>query len=83
MTKLDALEAIMKTVLLVVGIISIIACVLSLLYAALNRHGYYHLLDGDGDMYSRMHRRMIVFFIVGVIFAALATVCLIIRSKAK
>ena len=71
----------MKIVLLVVGIISIIACVLSLLYAALNRHGYYHLLDGDGDMYSRMHRRMIVSLVVGIIFAALAAVCLIIRAK--
>lgn len=71
----------MKKVLLIVGIICIIACVLSLLYAALNWHGYYHLLDGDGDMYSRMHRRMIVSFVVGIIFAALAAVCLIIRAK--
>lgn len=71
----------MKELLLIVGIISIIACVLSLLYAALNRHGYYHLLDGEGDMYTRLHRRMIVFFVVGIVLAVIGVVCIIIWTK--
>ena len=67
--------------LLIIGIISIIACVLSLLYAVLNRHGYYHLHDGEGDMYTRLHRRMIVSFLVGIVLAVIGVACIIIWTK--
>ena len=67
--------------LLIIGIICIIACVLSLLYAALNRHGYYHLHDGEGDMYIRLHRRMIVFFVVGIVLAVIGVACIIIWTR--
>ena len=67
--------------LLVVGIVSIIACVLSFLYAELNRNGYYNLLDGEGDMYIRMRQRMIIFAVIGIILAVIGIACIITWSK--
>ncbi len=64
--------------LLVIGIISIIASVLSFLYATLNRIGYYNLLDGEGEMYIRMHRRMMGSFVIGIILAVIGIACIFI-----
>ncbi len=71
----------MRKLLLIIGIVSLVACVLFLLLAALSLFGYYHILDGSPDLYVRLHRRMIVFFIIGIILAVIGVVCLIIRSK--
>ena len=71
----------MKKMLLIAGIILIIAGVLSLLYAALNLFGYYHVLDGSADLYSRMYRRMITFGLSGIVLAVLGIVSLFIRLK--
>ena len=71
----------MKKMLLIVGIILIIACVLSLLYAALNLYGYYHVLDGSAELYSSLHQRMIIFGLIGIVLAVLGTLCFIFRSK--
>ena len=71
----------MKKMLLIAGITLIIASVLSLLYAALNLFGYYHVLDGSADLYSSLHRRMITFCLIGIVLAVLGTVCFIIRLK--
>ena len=71
----------MKKMLLIAGIILIIAGVLSLLYAALNLFGYYHVLDGSADLYSRMYRRMITFGISGIVLAVLGAVCFFMRLK--
>ena len=71
----------MKKMLLTVGIILIIACVLSLLYAALNLFVYYHALDGSAELYSRLHQRMITFGIIGIVLAVFGTLCFIFRSK--
>lgn len=71
----------MKKLLLIVGVISIIACVLSLLFAALNLYGYYHVLDGDSDLFIRMEQRMVVSFVIGIVLALVSAVCLFIRSK--
>lgn len=71
----------MKKMLLIAGIILIIAGVLSLLYAALNLFGYYHVLDGSTELYSRMYQRMITFGLSGIVLAVLGTACLIIRLK--
>ncbi|MBR6789459.1 MAG: hypothetical protein IKM31_01170 [Oscillospiraceae bacterium] len=73
----------MKKLLLIAGIISLTACVLSLLFSALSWFGYYHLLDGTAELYIRLHRRMIVYFVIGIILAVIGTVCFIIRSKIK
>ena len=67
--------------LLIAGIILIIACVLSLLYAALNLYVYYHALDGSAELYSRLHQRTIVFGLIGIVLAVLGAVCFIIRLK--
>ena len=69
--------------LLIAGITLIIAGVLSLLYAALNLFGYYHVLDGSAELYRNMYRRMITFGLSGIILTVLGTVCLIIRLKNK
>ena len=71
----------MKKLLLIIAVISIIVCVLSLLFSALNRHGYYNLLDGDGDMYISLRRRMVISFVIGIIFAAIGIACVVIRAK--
>ena len=68
----------MEELLLIVGVISVIVSVLSLLYSALNRHGYYNLLDGEGDIYTRLRRRMIIFFVIGIVLAVIGIVCVII-----
>ena len=67
--------------LLIAGVTLIIACVLSLLYAALNLYVYYHALDGSAELYSRLHQRTIVFGLIGIVLAVLGAVCFIIRLK--
>ena len=71
----------MNKVLFILGIVSIIISVIALLYAALQRFAYYHTLDGDSDMYVRMHHHMSVSFIICIIFAIAAVACFVIRSK--
>ena len=71
----------MKKTLLIIGIVLIVICVLSLMYAALNMFGYRSVLDGSADLYSRMHRRGIIFGITGIVLAAAAVACFIIRTR--
>ena len=61
----------MKKALLVAGIVMIIDCVLSMIYAGLNLFGYYHVLDGSAELYSRMHQSMIVFGLIGIVLGVL------------
>lgn len=71
----------MNRVLLIVGIVIIIAGVISLAFAALNMLGYHRALDGSNEFYARLHQRMIIFGITGLVLAAAGAVCIIIRSK--
>ena len=71
----------MKKLLLIIGVVVILAGVIALLFSALQRHGYYHLLDADADMYIRSRWRMIISLVIGMVLAAIGTVCLIIRAK--
>lgn|GEM_PF-1801539 len=71
----------MHKVLFILGIVCIVIAVIALLYAALQRFGYYHVLDGDSDMYARMHLHMMVSFVIGIVFAIAAVVCFVIRAK--
>ena len=69
----------MKKLLLISGVPSIIAGVIALLFSALQGYVYYHLLDGDPDLYVRLHQRMIMFLVIGIVLVVFGTVCLIIR----
>lgn len=71
----------MKKPLLIVGVVIIIACVLSLLLALLNMHAYYNLRDGSAGHYNRLHQRAIIYFIVGIVLAAIGTACIIFWLK--
>lgn len=71
----------MKKALLIFGIILIIAGVLALLFALLNRFGYYNLLDGSPEKYAALRRRMNISFIAGLALAVIGAVCLIIRTR--
>lgn len=71
----------MKKMLLIIGILSLIACVLSLLVAALSLFGYFNVLDGSPELYSRLNRRTLLFGVIGIVFAVIGIVCFIIRSK--
>ena len=71
----------MKKLLLIFGIILIVAGVLALLFAALNRFGYYNLLDGSAEQYAALRRRMNISFFAGLALAALGAVCIFIRTR--
>ena len=71
----------MKKALLILGIILMIACVLSLLYGMFNLYGYYHVMDGSQELYRRLQARMITFQIIGTVFGFISIACLLIRSK--
>lgn len=40
----------------------------------------YHLLDGDADLYIGLHRRMVIFLVVGIILVVIGVSCIIIRK---
>lgn len=71
----------MKEVLLIVGIVAVILCALSLLFAGLNWFGYYNLLDGTSEQYARLRRRKIIFMIIGIVLAVVGIVSLIVQAK--
>ena len=71
----------MKKFLLIIGVVIILAGVIALLFSALQLYGYYHLLDGDADMYIRLHWGMIISFVIGIVLVAIGAVCLIIHAK--
>jgi hypothetical protein len=71
----------MEKMLLICGIVLIIACVLSLLFAGLNLFGYYHMLDGTAELYSRLHRQAILFLMIGIALAVVGAVCLVTHSR--
>ena len=71
----------MNKILLIVGSVIIVACILSLLFSALNLYGYYNVLDGSPSLYKNMHRRMIIFLVLGIVLAIVGTVCFIVRYK--
>lgn len=71
----------MRKLLLVLGIICLVTCVLSLAFAALNLLGYRSMQDGSSEQFSRMHRRMILFAVVGLFLGAAGIICLILRVK--
>ena len=71
----------MKKTLLIIGIVCIVACVLFLLYALLNRHGYLNVQDGSAELYKRLHTRMNASFYTGLVLAAAGAACFIIRAK--
>ena len=71
----------MKKLLLIAGIMCLIVCVLSLLISALSWFGYYHVLDGSAELYFRLHRRMIIFLVIGLTLAVAGTGSLILRAK--
>ena len=71
----------MKKALLIVGIVVIIACVMSLLIAAWNLFAFYHVLDGSPALYDRLHQRSLLCLIIGMVFAVIGTACMIVRSK--
>ncbi len=71
----------MKKLFLIIGIICLAAGTLSLLFAALNLFGYYSVLDGSSSLYGSLHRRAIVFAVIGIVLAAAGIACLVIRAK--
>ena len=71
----------MKKLLLIIGVVIVIAGVIALLFSALQRYGYYHLLDGDADMYIRLHWRMIISLVIGIVLVVIGAASLIIRTK--
>lgn len=67
--------------MLILSILIIIIGVIALLFSALQGYGYYHLLDGDADMYIGLHQRMILFFVIGIILVVIGVSSIIIRRK--
>jgi len=71
----------MRKTLLILGVICLVACILSLAFAALNLLGYRNMQDGSSAQFSRMHRRMILFAAVGLFLGAAGIISLILRVK--
>jgi len=71
----------MKKALLILGIVIIVACVVALIMALFFRFSYYHVLDGTQALYDRLHRRMVMSFITAGVFAVIAVLCFVVRSK--
>ena len=71
----------MKKALLIFGIVIIVACVVALIMALFFRFSYYHVLDGTQALYDRLHRRMVMSFITAGVFAVIAVLCFVVRSK--
>ena len=71
----------MKKLLLIAGIIMLIACVICLSAAALHFSVYRHALDGTPDFYAGLHRKTVIFSVIGIILAAIGTGCIILRFK--
>ena len=69
----------MKKALLIIGIVLIVAAVLSLSFSLLNRYVYYHMLDGSTEHYAALRHRMTVFFAVGAAAAVIGVGCIIVR----
>ena len=70
-----------RKLLLIIGIILVVICAFTLLFSILNFYGYYHVLDGSSELYLRLHRRGIIFLIIGIILLILGILCFIMRSK--
>ena len=71
----------MKKALFIIGIAIVVACAVALIMALFFRFSYYHVLDGSQALYNRLHRRMIISFIAGIVLAVIAAVCFIVRAK--
>ena len=71
----------MKRALLIIGIVIIVACVIALLMALFFRFSYFRVLDGSQALYDRLHRRMIMSFITAGVFAVIAVLCFVVRTK--
>ena len=71
----------MKTFLMIVGIVLLVACVLSLCIAAVCYFGRNTVLDGSPELYRRLERRALVFGAVGIALALAGTACLVIRIR--
>ena len=71
----------MKKLFLILGIVCIVICVFALLFAALNLHSYYNLVDGSAEHYRRLHDRAIVSFVAGAVLAGAGALCMILCAK--
>ena len=71
----------MRKWLLILGVIVIIAAAVALAFAALNLSGYYNVMDGSSALYDRLHRRAILFFIIGGVLVVGGVAMLILRGR--
>ena len=69
----------MKNLFLIGGIVSIVACIASLLFSLFNRFGYYNAQDGSSELYRRLRRRMNASLITGAVFGVVGAVCMLLR----
>ncbi len=70
----------MKRVLLIIGIASLIAGVLSLLYSALYWLGYPGLVDGPEDLYRRLQQIKIRYLKIGIVFVGIGMIACVLTG---
>ena len=71
----------MRRALLPAGVVLLVLGMLALAFAALSLFGYHHVLDGSPALYASLHRRAVLFFVLGGLFFLGGAVCLIFRFK--
>ncbi|MBO4680964.1 MAG: hypothetical protein J5623_03600 [Clostridiales bacterium] len=69
----------MRKALLIIGIIVLALGVSALLLALFFKWAYSSVLDGSQALYDRLHQRMIISLVAGIILAVIGVVCLIAR----
>ena len=73
----------MKKTLLAVGIAIFAAGTICLAFAALNLFVFGRALDGSAALYTRLHQRAVVSFVIGAVLAAIGAACVIISAKRR
>ncbi|MBR6007136.1 MAG: hypothetical protein IK064_05855 [Clostridia bacterium] len=71
----------MKKMIMIIGVILLIASVVCLLYAVMNRYVFYHVLDASAEKLDMLHHRMVVSLTVGLVLAAAGAACVVIYTK--
>ncbi|MBQ7523765.1 MAG: hypothetical protein IJT07_04530 [Oscillospiraceae bacterium] len=71
----------MKKVLLIVGITAFVVCGVLLLLAAFNLLSFRTVMDGSADLYQKLQSRATRNLILGIVFAVIGAVCIILRAK--
>ena len=71
----------MKTFLLILGIVLIVAGIISLGVSALFFYARMHTYDGSHELFARQTRTAFISLLVGIVLLVAGVICLVIKTK--